>query len=75
MTQRGTHTWDLVVDYQRCPQCGYICENRDKYRYRLGKYQKDLECPRCKHLFTVTKKTRPIRGPLLGEPEPVEILW
>ena len=75
MTQRGIHTWDLVIEYLRCPQCGYILENRDKYQYRLGKYQKDLECPRCKHLFTVTKKARSAIGPLLGEPEPVEILW
>lgn len=75
MSQAGTHTWDLNWDYQRCPKCGYILENREKYIYRLGKYQKDLECPRCKQLFTVTKPTKPRLGPLIGDPQPTEVDW
>lgn len=75
MTQKGEHTWDLVLDYHRCLNCGYIFESRQKYEYRFRKYQKDLECPRCKHLFTVTKETKPTFGPLIGDPQPAEVDW
>jgi uncharacterized C2H2 Zn-finger protein len=75
MSQRGTHTWDLVIEYIRCPECGFIIENREKYQYRLGKYQKDLECPRCHHRFTITKNVKPKFGPLIGEAQPVEMDW
>lgn len=75
MPQKGNHTWDLIVQYHRCPKCGLIIESRNDYEYRLGKYEKDLECPRCKHLFTETKQRKPSFGPLIGEPQPKEVDW
>lgn len=75
MSQEGEHTWDIVIDYHRCPKCGYILESRDKYQYRMGKYVKQLECERCHHQFMVTKSTEPRFGPLLGEPQPAEFDW
>lgn len=63
---KGNHTWDIIIQYHRCPKCGVIMESRLDYEYRLGKYQKDLECERCGHRFTLTKKTKPTFGPLWG---------
>lgn len=75
MSQKGAHTWDMVIDYHRCPVCGWILENRENYQYRLGHYQKDLECDKCHHFFTVTKVTHPRFGPLIGDSQPVEVDW
>lgn len=60
----STHNWDIVIQYHRCPKCGYIIESREDYIYRMGKYVKDLECSRCHHHFTLTKTSRPTFGPL-----------
>ncbi len=75
MTQKGTHTWDLIVQYHRCPKCGYIIESRENYQYCLGRYQKDLQCTRCQQFFTVFKQRRPSFGPFFGDSEPIEIDW
>lgn len=75
MTQKGPHTWDLIVQYHRCPKCGFVMESRTDYEYRLGKYQKDIECERCGNRFTLTKRTRPSMGPLFGEGDHVEVEW
>jgi|EndMetStandDraft_5_1072996.scaffolds.fasta_scaffold109861_2 uncharacterized C2H2 Zn-finger protein len=75
MTQKGTHTWDLIVQYHRCPKCGYIFESREDYQNRLGLYQKDLQCPRCNNIYTITKDRKPTFGPLTGEPQPIEVDW
>lgn len=75
MTQKGAHTWDLVVHYHRCPTCGFIIESRENYKYQLGKYIKQLECNRCHHYFTEIKQTTAKFGPLTGKPEPAEIDW
>jgi len=75
MSQKGEHTWDLVLHYHCCPQCGKILESRDDYQYRLGCYQKELQCERCHLEFTVTKSTHPTFGPLIGEPHPPEMDW
>lgn len=75
MTQKGTHTWDLIVQYHRCPKCGYIQESRENYEYRLGKYEKDLECERCHHRYHLEKKVKAKFAPLVGEPEYVEWDW
>ncbi len=75
MTQKGTHTWDLIVQYHRCPKCSRIFESREDYQYRLGRYEKDLECPNCHYMYTLTKEKRPSFGPLIGEPQPKEIEW
>lgn len=64
--RHGNHTWDFVLHYYRCPQCGYIIENRDKFEPRFHRLEKDLNCPRCAHAFTVAKKVQPTFGPLLG---------
>lgn len=63
----GNHTWDIIVDYYRCPKCGFIIENREKFENRLGKIQKDFTCPRCEHHFLVTKKKQATFGPLWGD--------
>jgi hypothetical protein len=63
---KGTHTWDIHVHYYQCPKCGCVIENREDYQYRLGKYEKDLECSKCCHKFTVQKRTKPSFGPIFG---------
>ena len=73
MGQKGEHTWDLILDYHRCPQCGFIIENRVDFEYRDGEYRKELSCDRCLHLFVVTKIMKPSFGPLIGKPQPKEI--
>lgn len=75
MTQKGAHTWDLVLHYHRCPSCGYIFDSRENFEYRLGRYQKELDCPRCRFPFTVTKVTKPAAGPFFGEGEGAEVTW
>jgi rubredoxin len=75
MGQKGAHTWDLYLHYHRCPFCGLILESREDFHYILGQYKKDLECPRCKHSFTLVKNVQPALGPLIGEPQPPDIDW
>ena len=69
--RHGNHTWDLNVHYYRCPQCGYIVENRDKFEPLLfNSLLKDIVRNRCQYAFRVEKKIRPAFGPLLGhDPE------
>jgi uncharacterized C2H2 Zn-finger protein len=75
MTQRGIHTWDLIVHYHLCPKCGKIIESREDYRYQKGAWTKQLRCPKCSTLF-IARKQQPLRfGPLLGEPQPPEWEW
>ncbi|WP_068469098.1 hypothetical protein [Candidatus Protochlamydia phocaeensis] len=64
--RHGNHTWDIVIHYYRCPKCGYIIENRDKYEYRLGQLEKDLTCGRCQEHFMVVKESQPTFGPLFN---------
>lgn len=75
MTQKGSHTWDLVVDYQRCPKCGFINENREEFRYEMGSWIKDITCDRCGNHFTIKDKREPTFGPLIGTPQPPEVTW
>ncbi len=75
MTQRGPHTWDIIIDYHACPKCGYIQENRERYEDRFGKLIKDLICERCEAHYQVEKKERKKFAPLLGEPEYPEFDW
>lgn len=68
--QHGTHTWDLNLHYYRCPQCGYVVENRDKFEPRFNQLNKDIACSRCQYVFRIIKNKRPAFGPLLGhDPE------
>lgn len=73
MTQKGEHTWDLVCDYQRCPKCGFIVENREEFHYELGSWIKEIHCDRCKNDFTVKDLRKLTFGPLIGTPQPPEI--
>lgn len=75
MAQKGSHTWDLHLQYHRCPKCGYILESRSDFENRFGKYIKELICNRCQHHFTLTKEVKPTFGPLTGNPQPVEFDW
>lgn len=68
--QHGNHTWDMILHYHRCPNCGYIIECRKKYDQIFRVIQKELNCPRCNKTFNVLKQTKPTFGPLLGhDPE------
>ncbi len=75
MGQKGIHTWDMHLEYHRCPECGHVFESRQGYDYILGKYQKEEECPRCYDRFMITKKRSVSFGPLIGDPQPVETEW
>ncbi len=75
MSQKGTHTWDLILHYHACPKCGNIIESRTDYHYRLGKDVKDVECPQCHEQFTLFKSSTPHFGPLFGDNEVVEWDW
>jgi hypothetical protein len=70
--RHGNHTWDLIQHYYRCPRCGYIMENRDKFEPRFHLLEKEISCLRCCHFFTVRKKTHPTFGPLLGSDPDVD---
>ncbi len=75
MTQKGEHTWDLILQYHRCPKCGQIIESREDYRYQMGKWIKDVKCDRCGHQERLEKKVKLTFGPLIGTPEPPEVNW
>ncbi len=76
MPQKGTHTWDMLLSYHSCPQCGYIQENRDPFTYKSpGKYIKDVRCNRCHQGYQVTKAKHLTLGPFIGEGETAEITW
>lgn len=75
MTQKGNHTWDLIIQYHCCPACGYITESRDDYTYRLGDYYKDVVCGRCGKHFELRKRAHKTVGPLFGEGAKAETEW
>jgi ribosomal protein S27AE len=75
MTQKGDHTWDLVIDYQRCPKCGMINESREGFHYEMGSWKKEIKCERCGDVFIVSDQRKPTFGPLIGNPEPPEVTW
>ncbi len=64
--REGCHTWDLTIDYHRCPKCHSIKENRKRYERRHGKWQVEVACSKCDHIYTVTKNERQTFGPLTG---------
>lgn len=75
MSQKGLHTWDLILQYHKCPACGAIIESREDFRYRQGLWIKEVNCNRCNHNFELIKKRKPGFGPLLGDPQPFEMDW
>ncbi|MEX1012317.1 MAG: hypothetical protein WD595_05930 [Waddliaceae bacterium] len=68
-----SHTWDIAIQYQRCPECKRIFESRGAFEYREKKYVKELCCPFCAHAYTDTKEYGSV--PLIGTPQPVEWDW
>ncbi|MBA3239500.1 MAG: hypothetical protein H0T62_14320 [Parachlamydiaceae bacterium] len=75
MKQRGSHTWDTVIQYHLCPNCKRIIESRVDFVYRLGKYIKELECPYCKKEITLLQPRKVRPGPFFGSEGPVEWDW
>lgn len=75
MSQKGPHTWDLHLRYHRCPECGYIIESREGYRYSQGDYKKELDCSRCGCHFVESKGVQSTLGPFIGDPQPIETEW
>lgn len=59
MTQKGSHTWDILIDYHLCPECKHIVENRQEYSLKSGQYVKEMKCPSCGHSFSVFKAKKP----------------
>jgi hypothetical protein len=60
----------MNLHYYRCPRCGYIVENRDKFERRFARLHKDVACGRCSYAFRVEKRRPASFGPLLGhDPE------
>lgn len=62
--RHGNHTWDIVIDYQSCPHCGYIMEDRNKFERHDGNWEKEIVCSRCNKKFMVAKKIQPAFGPI-----------
>lgn len=75
MSQKGLHTWDLILQYHRCPNCWAIIESREDFHYRLGSWVKEVACMRCGYVFELTKARKPSFGPLIGDPQPFEMDW
>lgn len=75
MSNKATHTWDLVVRYHRCPYCGFINESRKRYEYRNGEYVKEMACGRCGKEFVEKKVSKHKFWPLFGKEQPAEMDW
>lgn len=76
MSQKGAHTWDIVIDYQKCPKCAWITESRKTYQCHNGKWGKEIECQRCHHRFIVTKQEKvPKIKPFFSDGESIEVDW
>lgn len=76
MSEKGSHTWDIIIDYHRCPNCEFINESRKKYHILQGKQQKEIDCQRCHHRFVVIKKGAvPKIRPIFSNADSYEIDW
>jgi len=75
MTQKGVHTWDLVLHYHCCPHCKKIFESREDYQHQAGRNLKNVICPRCHDSFKVIKRTKKSFAPIFGDGEHVEVEW
>jgi hypothetical protein len=75
MSQQGTHTWDLVLQYHCCPECGTIIESREDFHYQMGSWLKEIQCTKCKKIFLVKKQQKLKFGPLLGVEQSPEWEW
>ena len=43
MSQKGQHTWDLVLQYHRCPRCGWIIESQEDFQYFFSEHSDVLQ--------------------------------
>lgn len=75
MRRKGDHTYDLYLTYHRCPKCGNIFESRSDYMYQMGKYVKNLECPKCKNSYFLERSRQPPIGPFFGANPKPEFDW
>lgn len=75
MTQRGSHTWDMVIDYHLCPNCKRIIESRQNYLYTSGRCVKEIQCPYCEHAFSVSKDKKAHWSLFSGSDEVPEWDW
>lgn len=66
---RGTHDWDMHLEYHRCPSCGYIEECRKPYEARFERFEKDRQCGRCGYVYTVNRFRMLPQEPLLERSE------
>jgi uncharacterized C2H2 Zn-finger protein len=72
---QGDHTWDIIVDYHRCPACGFIQESRQPYAVEGDILVKQLTCERCDGVFKATKARKKSFAPLFGSRQPAEFDW
>jgi len=75
MSRRAAHNWELIWHYHECPECGFVFESRRDFRYRMGRYLKELECPRCGAAFTLKKEGGVPLGPIFSEGAEQETNW
>lgn len=75
MGKKGSHTWDIIIQYHLCPHCHTVVESRKDWTYRAGKEFKKLTCPKCKKSITLTREYRGPIGPLMGDPPKPEFDW
>lgn len=64
------HTWDILINYYKCPFCLTILENREHFQEKKDFYYKDFLCTECGKQFTVTKEKRRGYKPFFGQPKP-----
>lgn len=70
-----THTYPLHLSYRKCPHCQHIIECRQDFRYQMGRYEREITCPKCKKTFIDIKKGDEPLGPLFGEAPKPEFDW
>lgn len=70
-----THTYPLHLSYRKCPSCKHIIECRKDFQYKMGRYEREITCPRCKHSFNDVEKGPEPLGPLFGEAPKPEFDW
>lgn len=52
------HTYDIHLDYVKCPQCDKIQENRQAYAESLQGMTKSLSCKYCQNEWIQVKKSK-----------------
>ena len=73
--QKKIHTWEIILEYIKCPNCGSIIEDRQMYKDFFGKPYKEMHCSRCQHKWIIEKKKGSRFGPLFGDPSPITTEW